>query len=275
MSIKPKIYQLLRGRDNLPARNQLTVFSDDIFLTSYPRSGNTWIRFLLGTLYSGHNLDWFNMDKFVPDIYRSSDNMLKSTLRPRLLKSHHPFDPRYPKVLYISRTPEKVCESYFYFQVKFGKRQNTRESFDDFFSDFIDGRISDFKSWGENVESWMLNRQSVPNGFLFCRYEDFVKNTELEVRRCVNFLGIERTDGDIRKAIEWASADNMHRLEMSQKKAPLFRKSLSDLSFVKSGSKNQIATSRFKLNRSQIDALALRFHKALNLCNYQLESENA
>ena len=275
MSFKKNLYRFLRGRDARPARNRLTVFSDDIFLTSYPRSGNTWIRFLLGTLYTGQNLNWFNMDKLVPDIYRCSDNALQSVARPRLLKSHHPFDPRYPKVLYISRTPQKVCESYFYFQVKFGKKLNTRESFDEFFSDFIHGRIGDFTSWGENVESWMINRQNVPNGFLFCRYEDFVKNTELEVRRCLDFFEIERTKEDIRNAIEWASADNMRRLEKSQAEAPLFKRAQSDFPFVNAASKNQVETPRFKLNQNQVRALALKFHKALSLCNYQLEDENA
>ena len=33
-----------------PAGRSLTVFPNDIFLVSYPRSGNTWIRFLVGNL---------------------------------------------------------------------------------------------------------------------------------------------------------------------------------------------------------------------------------
>ena len=275
MLFKRTLYRSLLGRYAKPARNRLTVFSDDIFLTSYPRSGNTWIRFLLGTLYTGTNLDWFNMDKLVPDIYRCNDRALKSTPRPRLLKSHHPYDSRYPKVLYISRNPQKVCESYFYFHVKFGKRPNTKESFDKFFLDFIDGNIGDFASWGENVKSWMTNRHNVPNGFLFCRYEDFVENTEFEVRRCLNFFGIERTEEDIRNAIKWASADNMRRLEIKQSKAPLFRASKSYHSFVSAGSNRRVKTPKFKLNRSQVCDLNLRFHKSLDLCNYQHEDENS
>ena len=38
--------RVLTGRQI--AGRGLTIFPDDIFLVSYPRSGNTWARFLLG-----------------------------------------------------------------------------------------------------------------------------------------------------------------------------------------------------------------------------------
>jgi hypothetical protein len=40
--------RVLTGKQ-MAGRN-LTVFPDDVFLTSYPRSGNTWTRFLIGNL---------------------------------------------------------------------------------------------------------------------------------------------------------------------------------------------------------------------------------
>src|ERR1700722_19148960 len=36
------------------AGRSFQVFSDDIFLVSYPKSGNTWTRFLLGNLMNPH-----------------------------------------------------------------------------------------------------------------------------------------------------------------------------------------------------------------------------
>ena len=42
--------RVLTGRQN--AARGLTVYPDDTFLVSFPRSGNTWIRFLVGNLLS-------------------------------------------------------------------------------------------------------------------------------------------------------------------------------------------------------------------------------
>ncbi len=39
--------RILTGRQ-MAARG-LTVYPDDVFLVSYPRSGNTWARFMIGT----------------------------------------------------------------------------------------------------------------------------------------------------------------------------------------------------------------------------------
>ena len=82
------------------------VFSDDIFLVSYPKSGNTWTRFLLGNLMNPNDCITFaNVERKVPDIYAESKMTLKKTPRPRLIKSHECFDPRYRRVIFIVRDP--------------------------------------------------------------------------------------------------------------------------------------------------------------------------
>lgn len=55
-----------------PARHQLKIREDDVFITSYPRSGNTWIRFLLGALIFNEKVNWDSMEEDIPDIYRNS-----------------------------------------------------------------------------------------------------------------------------------------------------------------------------------------------------------
>src|SRR5262245_22266947 len=55
------------------AARAVTVYPDDTYLTSYPRSGNIWARFLIGNLLYGPDpVTSVNLETRVPDIYQSS-----------------------------------------------------------------------------------------------------------------------------------------------------------------------------------------------------------
>ena len=72
----------------------LTIRDDDIFIVSYPKSGNTWTRFLLGNLcYKDGTISFANIENKVPDIYKNTNRALLRLAGPRLLKSHEYFDP--------------------------------------------------------------------------------------------------------------------------------------------------------------------------------------
>ena len=126
-------YNFKRMLKEIPARNYLKVLDSDIFLVSYPRSGNTWLRFVLGTYISGENVDWINLEYIFPDIYKCSEDFLSKLQSPRYIKSHHPYDSRYNKIVYVVRDPRDVLVSYYFWHVKFGYFEDTRHSFNVFF----------------------------------------------------------------------------------------------------------------------------------------------
>ena len=75
---------------------EITIFDDDVFLTSYPRSGNTWTRFLVGNFVNPNEpVTFLNVERLVPDMYKTADWALRRLPRPRVLKSHECFDARY------------------------------------------------------------------------------------------------------------------------------------------------------------------------------------
>jgi hypothetical protein len=83
--------QLIGGK---PIGRNLSLFPDDVFITSYPRSGNTWTRFLIGNLiYPDGSLSFNNIEQRVPEIHAHSDRAMRRLRRPRVLKSHEPFEP--------------------------------------------------------------------------------------------------------------------------------------------------------------------------------------
>ena len=105
------------------AGTHLKVYPDDVFIVSYPRSGNTWMRFLVGELVFQKEIDFHNLRELIPDIYiyGCTHSFLESLNRPRYIKSHEPYDPRYPKVIYLVRDPRDVAISYYNWLLKFKK----------------------------------------------------------------------------------------------------------------------------------------------------------
>src|SRR5947209_7763262 len=60
------VLKYLMGKD-VAARN-FAVFPDDTMIVSYPRSGNTWTRFLIANLlHPAEEVDFLNIEKFIPD----------------------------------------------------------------------------------------------------------------------------------------------------------------------------------------------------------------
>src|SRR5271165_2912753 len=121
--IKSGLKHLSRVSDVLSRRlrveRDITIFPDDVFLTSYPRSGNTWTRFLVGNLvYQQEAVTFLNVERLVPDMYKHSDRTLRNLPRPRILKSHECFDPRYRRVVYIVRDPRDVALSAYHYDRK-------------------------------------------------------------------------------------------------------------------------------------------------------------
>ena len=66
--IKRLIAGIQRGLGlHLPGRS-LLILPDDIFLVSFPKSGNTWTRFLLANLrFPDQPATWANIDRLIPD----------------------------------------------------------------------------------------------------------------------------------------------------------------------------------------------------------------
>ena len=201
------------GRDK--AGRNLWVFPDDTFVVSYPKSGNTWSRFLVANLLNPDEPATFaNINRLIPDPEALSKRYLKRLPRPRILKSHEPFDPRYKKVLYIVRDPRDVVLSEYHFDVK---RRLIQEGspIEERVSLFLDGGTCPYGSWGENVASWLATRKHSPR-FLLVRYEDLESDTRRELTRMAAFLGVEPAPERLAMAIERSSADTMRKLEKEQ-----------------------------------------------------------
>jgi hypothetical protein len=199
-----------------PAARGLTVYPDDTFLVSFPRSGNTWTRFLVCNLINPDDpVNFAQLESRIPEIYDVTDRDLRAFPRPRIIKSHECFDPRYKKIVYIVRDPRDVLISYYEFQLK--RRVISDElSLEEFVPRFMESEIEPKTgSWRDHVVSWTATRGGQKN-FLLLRYEDMIADTPKESTKIAAFLGLDSSPERVARAVALSSADRMRKLEKEQ-----------------------------------------------------------
>jgi len=242
--------RVLSGRQ-LAGRG-VTVYPDDVFLVSYPRSGNTWTRFLLGNLVNPTDpITFSNIESRIPEIYFNRDRVLRRLPRPRMLKSHECFQPHYPRVIYVVRDPRDVAISFYHHNVKAGNIPDDYPMLS-FVPRFIAGEFDrKFGTWRDNVLSWITLR-SESEKFLLLRYEEMKSKTEGALLQLAAFLEscsfrqIDSRPETLRRVIELSSPERMRELEKHEAANWVLTKSTRpDKPFVRSatagGWKTQLA----------------------------------
>lgn len=214
------VARVLAGRQD--AGRNLTVFPDDVFLVSYPRSGNNWTRFLIGNLIHPEDpVTFANLERRVPEIYFAPDRRLRALPRPRIFKSHEVFQPHYPHVLYIVRDPRDVAVSNYHHNLKAGNIPPDCK-LENFVPMFLAAKF-DHKcgTWADHVASWLATREN-RHGFALLRYEDLTQDPVAALSRIAGFLEtsgfavIDRRESDLQRAVDLSSADRMRALEKTQ-----------------------------------------------------------
>jgi Sulfotransferase domain len=245
------------------------VWPDDVFLVSFPRSGNTWTRFLVGNLiHRDDPVSFVNIEHVVPDIAGLSQKEFRLIPRPRVIKSHDCFDPRYRRVIYLVRDPRDVAVSSYYYAKKM-KNVPDAVTIHAYITDHFMGGGDYNGNWSENVGSWLINVENAASfcapdhqgnhrgplaeprwerlgarghgrEFLLVRYEDLLRDTEGGLARIARFLGVDPNPDRIRLAVERSSADRMRKLEVAQSgEWTTTRNSRNDIQFVREAKSGQ------------------------------------
>lgn len=275
MLIKRGMKHLSRVNDVLLRRlrieRDITIFPDDIFLTSYPRSGNTWTRFLVGNLvHTEEAVTFLNVERLVPDMYKHGDYYMRHLPRPRILKSHEVFDPRYQKIIYIVRDPRDVAISNYHWEMK-QRAVKDGVPIEQFLPDWIDGKVWDrLGNWGDHVTSWLSTRGD-RSGFVMLRYEDLIADPARELVKVAKLLGIEPSPDRLARAADLSSADRMRQLEQTQgKKWVQTRYTRQDKPFVR-----KAASGGWKsvLSSQSVAAIEAAWGDIMTSIGYPLSSE--
>jgi hypothetical protein len=271
------VWKVLTGTQ-VAGRN-LTVFHDDVFIVSYPRSGNTWTRFLIGNLlYQDDPITFSNVESRIPEIYFNPDHVMRRLPRPRILKSHECFQPRYRQIIYIVRDPRDVCVSNYHHNVKAGNIPDNYPM-DEFVPRFLRAEFdTQFGSWADNVGSWLAMRENSEN-FLLLRYEDMKQDATRELTKVANFLhrfsfrNIEATPQRLARAIALSTPERMRELEKEESRDwALTKITRQDKPFVRTAT---AGGWKSVLSKEAVASLEGELGNLMRKLGYSMTSENS
>jgi hypothetical protein len=254
-----------------------------IWIASYPRSGNTWLRFLVANLLVGSITKSEEIEQIVPDshnIYR--EKQICQIGEAIFLKTHWKSDVAISKkvesvgAIYIVRNPLDVIASHInYARIADDViKNNFIEEFITFggFQRYVKFQMG---TWVENVESWVFSELNFP--FLMLKYEDMKTNIYDAVIKMCNFLRLKKTQEEINKAIELSSFKSLLKIEEEEisKDIPGFFKREHEVTnnpeyrFMRKGE-----VGRFKkvMTTQQIERTLNRFAPIMKKLAYKIES---
>jgi hypothetical protein len=253
-------HKLLRGP--LVRRRHRDLTESDAFLASYPRSGTTWLRFLLYEALTGEQARFGMTRNAIPSIgkHRQARPVLSGD--GRLIQTHEPFCDGDRRVVYVVRDARSVVSSEYRWQQRSGFFNGP---FDVFLAMFLAGDSNPWGSWGDHVGFWLASEPARRGHLHVVRYEDLRRDT-LEVFRAVlEFFGVSVSSDVIRDAIEHNSLASMRAKEDRAHQEGWRRSAKQDIRFIGSGS---VGGWREALSPEQAAAIEQRFAGALSTLGY-------
>jgi hypothetical protein len=192
----------------------------DIFLASYPRSGSTWLRFVLLEILTGEDPGFQNIEERLPEVHmhRGVPPILPGG--GRLIKTHEKYRKDYKKAVYLVRDLRDVLLSNYVRCVECGLAPLvSKGDFDSFLLSFLEGKALAMGSWQEHSRSWLESPLAKNGNLMVVRYEDLRQNPEQVIGQLLQFLGVTSDVRIIRKAIENNTLQQMRAKEDSARKA--------------------------------------------------------
>jgi len=149
-----------------------------IWLASYPRSGNTFLRVLLNAAFdtvvnSKYDEDYSAFSKKFGELlgHGKRNNF-------NIIKTHEVESDEFPTI-YVVRDGRASVVSYYHFCRNFETTRTMR--------DIISG-ITPFGSWSAHFRGWKPNERA---NTLLLRFEDITADPSTAVRQIGEFLGVE------------------------------------------------------------------------------------
>jgi len=173
----------------------LDIKPADVALASYPRSGNTWAKQMLGDLLAERELDRVEAERLIPSVGFHHRAPAVAAGGGRLVKTHEPYRGEFTRAIYLVRDVRDVALSLFAVEEA---RSRPRESFAAFTEDLAAGKTLGYGSWQTHVDSWL---GAAGLDLLVLRYEDLLADPARGVARMASFLGLDPDPAEVQSVV--------------------------------------------------------------------------
>ncbi|XP_071720569.1 flavonol sulfotransferase-like [Rutidosis leptorrhynchoides] len=229
-----KLQNIFSIESLLLAQETFKAHPADIYVTTFPKSGTTWIKSLVfatvnrtrykNNTFSTHPLSRSNPHKCVPfietELYRNTPNY-PDEHSPRLLSTHTCYTSLPQtivdcgcRIVYMCRNPKDVLVYFFHFLSKMRNKYQIPEiKLEDLFETFANGSIMYGPYW-DHVKGYYKASIKHPTRILFLTYEDMTRDTANGVKRLAEFLGVpftkeEEVYGSVDDIVRLCSLENL------------------------------------------------------------------
>ena len=183
----------------------------DVFLASFPKTGNTWLKFMLTHLLTGEEApDTLTTDRYVPSIGQHFFSRRVIPSGGRIIKTHERYRNCYHRAIFIVRDGRDVAVSY-YSHVQ--RMRKMRMPFHEYLLTYLEGKIGGFGAWHEHAKSWLDSGLTTDSNKIVVRYEDLLSRCAPELQRICDFLNIDASEQKIREVIAANEFQQMKRRE--------------------------------------------------------------
>lgn len=191
--------------------------SDIIWIASFPKSGNTWVRFMVADLVFAIHDDSRAMEQKIPDMHKDGGRV--RLRKDRIWRGHTFAKTHYPlsknmediahKTIYVLRNPLDVLASIVnYYDIE-------EERKEDLVDEFVKtSTIESFTIWGygdwfTHLDSWLESEK--PR--LLLTYEDMSRRPLETCNKIAEFLEIDATPEDLARVQTNSSFERLQDLE--------------------------------------------------------------
>jgi hypothetical protein len=188
---------------------------DDVVTPSFPKSGSTWLRFVVATIATRQaDVNFTNLSDLSPPLGRHGGAPRLIGERGRFIKTHERYEafPRFrSRALYVVRDGRDVAVSLYHFL----RRWNIYTGpFEEYLPAFLAGRVVNYGSWQEHVSSWYGAARRRPDAIAVVRYEDLLGDRGAEaLGAALARIGWKVPDEAVEQALRQNSFERMRRME--------------------------------------------------------------